>query len=104
MKGLTGVLSKFSEGLRIRKILPSLLEEVRYFFSFFDLSYYNYCSIDERHATLAQYSSKCVCDLVYPFPDSVFSHCTSQPKTAIHDKGPTSKHDDSFGQYQTSAG
>ncbi len=29
MKGLTGVLDKFSEGLRTRKILPSLLEEAR---------------------------------------------------------------------------
>jgi hypothetical protein len=29
MKGLTGVLGSFSEGLRVRKILPSLLEEVR---------------------------------------------------------------------------
>ncbi len=29
MKGLAGVLDRFSEGLRIRKILPSLLEEVR---------------------------------------------------------------------------
>lgn len=29
MKGLTGVLDRFSEGLRTRKILPSLLEEVR---------------------------------------------------------------------------
>ncbi|GLB35144.1 putative protein tyrosine kinase [Lyophyllum shimeji] len=29
MKGLTGVLDKFSEGLRIRKILPSLLEEMK---------------------------------------------------------------------------
>ncbi|KAI6151015.1 hypothetical protein BKA82DRAFT_4122860 [Pisolithus tinctorius] len=28
MKGLTGVLNKFSEGLKVRKILPSLLEEV----------------------------------------------------------------------------
>lgn len=28
MKGLTGVLERFSEGLRTRKILPSLLEEV----------------------------------------------------------------------------
>lgn len=28
MKGLTSVLDRFSEGLRIRKILPSLLEEV----------------------------------------------------------------------------
>ena len=28
MKGLTNVLDKFSEGLRVRKILPSLLEEV----------------------------------------------------------------------------
>lgn len=28
MKGLTSVLDKFSEGLRVRKILPSLLEEV----------------------------------------------------------------------------
>lgn len=28
MKGLTGVLDKFSEGLRTRKILPTLLEEV----------------------------------------------------------------------------
>ncbi|EMD38567.1 hypothetical protein CERSUDRAFT_64821 [Gelatoporia subvermispora B] len=29
MRGLTGVLSKFSEGLRTRKILPSLLEEMK---------------------------------------------------------------------------
>ncbi|KAI0306757.1 kinase-like domain-containing protein [Multifurca ochricompacta] len=29
MKGLTGVLDRFSEGLRIRKILPSLLEEMK---------------------------------------------------------------------------
>ena len=29
MKGLSGVLDRFSEGLRIRKILPTLLEEVR---------------------------------------------------------------------------
>lgn len=29
MKGLGNVLDRFSEGLRIRKILPSLLEEVR---------------------------------------------------------------------------
>jgi SCY1-like protein 2 len=29
MKGLTSVLDRFSEGLRVRKILPSLLEEVR---------------------------------------------------------------------------
>ncbi len=29
MKGLTRVLDRFSEGLRTRKILPSLLEEVR---------------------------------------------------------------------------
>lgn len=28
MKGLTGVLDRFTEGLRTRKILPSLLEEV----------------------------------------------------------------------------
>jgi len=28
MKGLTSVLDRFSEGLRTRKILPSLLEEV----------------------------------------------------------------------------
>lgn len=29
MKGLTSVLDKFSEGLRTRKILPSLLEEMK---------------------------------------------------------------------------
>ena len=29
MKGLTSVLDRFTEGLRVRKILPSLLEEVR---------------------------------------------------------------------------
>lgn len=29
MKGLTGVLNKFSEGLKVRKILPSLLEEMK---------------------------------------------------------------------------
>lgn len=29
MKGLTGVLSRFTEGLRTRKILPSLLEEMK---------------------------------------------------------------------------
>ncbi|KAG7452863.1 other/SCY1 protein kinase [Guyanagaster necrorhizus] len=29
MKGLTGVLDKFSEGLRTRKMLPSLLEEMK---------------------------------------------------------------------------
>ncbi|KAI9452325.1 other/SCY1 protein kinase [Russula earlei] len=29
MKGLTGVLDRFSEGLRVRKILPSLLEEMK---------------------------------------------------------------------------
>lgn len=29
MKGLTAVLDKFSERLQTRKILPSLLEEVR---------------------------------------------------------------------------
>ncbi|KAH9966454.1 other/SCY1 protein kinase [Russula dissimulans] len=29
MKGLTGVFDRFSEGLRIRKILPSLLEEMK---------------------------------------------------------------------------
>ncbi|RDB21346.1 Protein kinase domain-containing protein ppk32 [Hypsizygus marmoreus] len=29
MKGLTGVLDKFSDGLRTRKILPSLLEEMK---------------------------------------------------------------------------
>ena len=29
MKGLTSVLDRFSEGLRTRKILPTLLEEVR---------------------------------------------------------------------------
>lgn len=29
MKGLAGVLGRFSEGLRIRKILPSLVEEVQ---------------------------------------------------------------------------
>ncbi|KIY43669.1 kinase-like protein [Fistulina hepatica ATCC 64428] len=31
MKGLTGVLDRFSEGLRTRKILPSLLEEMKDF-------------------------------------------------------------------------
>lgn len=34
MRGLTGVLDRFSEGLRTRKILPSLLEEVRVLFLF----------------------------------------------------------------------
>lgn len=29
MKGLNGVLARFSEGMKRRKILPSLLEEVR---------------------------------------------------------------------------
>jgi SCY1-like protein 2 len=29
MKGLTSVLDRFSEGLRVRKVLPSLVEEVR---------------------------------------------------------------------------
>ena len=33
MKGLTAVLDRFSEGLRVRKILPTLLEEVRIWFS-----------------------------------------------------------------------
>ena len=31
MKGLTNVLERFTEGLRVRKILPSLLEEVSAF-------------------------------------------------------------------------
>lgn len=39
MKGLTGMLNKFSEGLRVRKILPSLLEEV--------CSYSYYCHLVE---------------------------------------------------------
>ena len=34
VKGLTSVLDRFSEGLRTRKILPSLLEEVRIMRSF----------------------------------------------------------------------
>jgi SCY1-like protein 2 len=33
MRGLTSVLERFSEGLRTRKILPSLLEEVRAMFN-----------------------------------------------------------------------
>ncbi len=38
MKGLTGVLDRFSEGLRVRKILPTLLEEVRIKFSMWNLT------------------------------------------------------------------
>ena len=37
MKGLTSVLDRFTEGLRVRKILPSLLEEVRIRFSAWNL-------------------------------------------------------------------
>jgi len=33
MKGLTGVLPQFSKGLKERKILSALLEEVRHFYN-----------------------------------------------------------------------
>jgi SCY1-like protein 2 len=35
MKGLTAVLSRFSESLKERKLLPSLLEEVKYLLSMY---------------------------------------------------------------------
>ncbi len=38
MKGLTSVFDRFSEGLRVRKVLPSLLEEVRIRFSMWNLT------------------------------------------------------------------
>ena len=38
MKGLGAVLDRFSEGLRVRKILPSLLEEVWIRFSLWNLT------------------------------------------------------------------
>ena len=44
MKGLTSVLDKFSEGLRVRKILPSLLEEV----SVSSLLHWNFIDVPSR--------------------------------------------------------
>lgn len=60
MKGLTSVLDRFSEGLRTRKILPSLLEEVSR--STIALCYKHILKalLDERCSLTAIYSSKCL--------------------------------------------
>lgn len=56
MKGLTTFLDKFSEGLRIRKILPTLLEEVHFPSSSASLT--DVISFtDEGHAVAPTYSA-----------------------------------------------
>lgn len=57
MKGLTSVLDRFSEGLKSRKILPSLLEEVRAILTRQDLAMIDLI-LDERHSPTSIYSSE----------------------------------------------
>ena len=104
MKGLTGVLDRFSEGLRVRKILPSLLEEVSVpplpWWDFF----LTFSVLDERSSTTPLHPPKCICHLPGALTDPVC--CFGAPKlkaTVCHQRS-TPEHVDAPKQRETSAG
>lgn len=57
MKGLTGVLDRFSDGLKTRKILPSLVEEVIHFINLFNIPLTLSLSSDERYIPIASHTT-----------------------------------------------
>lgn len=98
MKGLTGVLIKFSEGLRTRKILPTLLEEVGVLLGgdMFTTSSNVFLSADERRVSVALYSAECLLYLhgALTIPVCVISFAESQ--TSFHGQGPATEHADTL--------
>lgn len=97
MKGLSNVLDRFSEGLRTRKILPTLLEEVspsslRQSNSSLKLNHFGL--LDERRIPAPLHPSECILDRNCPLRHSIRIHGPPEPQASIYDQRSTSKHAD----------
>jgi len=95
MKGLTGVLDRFSEGLRVRKVLPSLLEEVRTGLLAWNVKLD--FSLDERHPPSALHPAQRVLHRGHCHSPAIRIIGPAQPQTPVHYQGTTSKHAHAFG-------
>jgi len=93
MKGLSSVLDRFSEGLRTRKILPSLLEEVGTIF-FLRTSPKFYPIADERPAPTTTNPSQRLRNLHQPLPLEIRFAGSSIVEAAFCHQGTTAEYDD----------
>lgn len=91
MKGLTNVLDRFSEGLRTRKILPSLLEEVSPIFKqHFHLKLTKYQ--DERHESPSIHTSERLRHLEIIVTEPIRLPSLAQLEAIIHCQGSTTEY------------
>jgi hypothetical protein len=92
MKGLTSVLDRFSEGLRVRKVLPSLLEEVGIRTSLGGFRLHRFPFSDERPPSFALYPAQCVRYLDHCHSPAICFLGPAQPQTPVHYQGTSAKH------------
>lgn len=92
MKGLTGVLDRFSEGLRTRKVLPSLLEEVsqRAFTTVFTIA--EATLVDERHQFITLHPPKCLRNLQRSHSFPVCQPGAAEPQTTFRGQGASTEY------------
>jgi hypothetical protein len=92
MKGLTSVLDRFSEKLRTRKILPSLLEEV----SFIQILKSRLGFIDdiedERYKSSTLHPTQRICDISIVDAISICVSSSTQPEAFVRNQGTTTKY------------
>lgn len=96
MKGLTAVLDRFSEGLKTRKILPSLMEEVCYPSRFVRSDRGDnklFLILDERYAPAAIHFAECICHVTESFSNAVRITRAAKSETALCCQRTPSKHD-----------
>ena len=104
MKGLTNVLDRFSEGLRVRKVLPSLLEEVGVHFLRWRIVLNVFFTTDERFTAAPLYPSKCFRNFSGTLANPIRHLGVTKPKTTVCDQRPTPEHVDPPEQCENSAG
>lgn len=95
MKGLTGVLDRFSEGLRTRKILPTLVEEVSNFYPHYTQLIRMY--VDERCPSITIYPSQRLLYRKSAHPNPIRLTCSTEFKAPFHNQGPTAEYVDTPG-------
>lgn len=93
MKGLTGVLDKFSDGLKTRKILPSLVEEVRSLRQSFSHVVWRPL-VDERYPSLTLHPSQRFCDITIVIPNSIRNFSSTKSQTVVCYQRTTAKYVD----------
>lgn len=94
MKGLTSVLDRFSEGLRVRKVLPSLLEEVSIPSDLLGRTFSACCVADEGFAVAPSHSPKRLRHLSCALVDPIRRFGVAESEAFVRHQRSASEHVD----------